>query len=102
MISARDALDMGLINKVVLKADLEKETRAWAAVLAQKSPVALQIAKKAFYNAADLDYRNAFEYMNEAFAHLCSTHDAQEGINAFIEKRSPSWEENSEKSEPLR
>jgi len=93
MITARDALDMGLINKVFPKADLEKETRNWAAVLAQKSPVALQIAKKAFYSAADLDYYKAFEYMNEAFARLCSTHDAKEGIQAFMEKRNPSWEE---------
>lgn len=93
LISAQEALGMGLVNRVVPDADLEKGTRQWAALLAQKSPVALQIAKKAFYAAADLDYYKAFEYMNEAFARLCSTEDAGEGICAFKEKRTPIWKE---------
>jgi enoyl-CoA hydratase/carnithine racemase len=93
LIKARDALDMGLLNKVVPAADLDKETRNWAALLAQKSPIALQIAKKAFYAAADLDYYKAFEYMNEAFARLCSAEDAKEGVKAFLEKRAPVWKE---------
>ena len=84
---------MGLVNKVIPEADLEKETRNWAAALAQKSPVGVQIAKKAFYAAADLDFYKAFEYMNEAFARLCSTEDAQEGVSAFLEKRNPVWKE---------
>lgn len=93
LISAQEALSMGLVNKVVPEADLDKDTRNWAALLAQKSPVALQIAKKAFYAAADLDYYKAFEYMSEAFARLCSTEDAKEGISAFMEKRTPLWKE---------
>lgn len=93
LISATEALNMGLINRVVPDADLEKEARNWAAILAQKSPLALQIAKKAFYSAADQDYYKSFEYMNEAFARLCSTEDAKEGISAFLEKRSPDWKE---------
>ncbi len=93
LITAREALNMGLVNKVVPAADLDKETRNWAATLAQKSPVALQIAKKAFYAAADLDYYKQFEYMNEAFARLCSAEDAKEGIRSFLEKRSPVWKE---------
>ncbi len=93
LITAREALDMGLVNKVIPEADLDKETRNWAAILAQKSPVALQIAKKAFYAAADMDYYKAFEYMNEVFARLCSTEDAGEGISAFREKRKPVWKQ---------
>jgi enoyl-CoA hydratase/carnithine racemase len=93
LISAGKAVEMGLINRTVPPADLEKETREWARTLAQKSPVALRIAKKAFYAAADLEYHKAFEYMNEAFARLCSTEDAGEGIRAFLEKRSPEWKE---------
>lgn len=93
LISAREALSMGLINRVIPEADLDKETRNWAATLAQKSPLALQIAKKAFYAAADLDYYKAFEYMNEAFARLCSTEDAKEGISAFLGKRRPVWKQ---------
>ncbi len=93
LISAKEALAMGLINRVIPDAELEEETHNWAATLAQKSPVALQIAKKAFYTAADLDYYKAFDYMNEAFARLCATEDAKEGISAFMGKRSPVWKE---------
>ncbi|GAB6906994.1 Enoyl-CoA hydratase/isomerase family protein [Desulfosarcina cetonica] len=91
LIKAPDALEMGLINKVVPTADLEMEARRWAGVLAAKSPLAVQIAKSAFYAAADLDYDKAFTYMNEAFARLCSTDDAREGVSAFLEKRKPTW-----------
>ena len=47
---------MGLVNRAIPEADLGKEARSWAAIPAQKSPLALQIAKKAFYATADLDY----------------------------------------------
>ena len=93
LITAEEALGMGLINRVIPEAELEEETRRWAAKLARKSPLALQIAKKAFYTAADLDYAKAFEYMNEAFARLCATEDAKEGISAFLGKRDPVWKE---------
>lgn len=93
LIKAPAALDMGLINKVVPADDLEMETRRWAAVLAAKSPIALQNAKSAFYSAADLTYEKAFAYMNEAFARLCSSEDAKEGVSAFLEKRTPTWQE---------
>jgi enoyl-CoA hydratase/carnithine racemase len=93
LITAKKAFSMGLINRVIPEADLDKETRNWAAILAQKSPQALQIAKKAFYVAADLDYYKAFEHMNEAFARLCATEDAKEGISAFLGKRSPAWKQ---------
>jgi len=93
LIKADRAMEMGLVNRIVPKGDLETETRAWAKTLAKKSPVAVQIAKKAFYSAADLDYYKAFEYMNEAFARLCSTDDAKEGISSFLEKRIAEWKE---------
>lgn len=93
LIKAPVALAMGLINKVVPADDLEMETRRWAAVLAAKSPVAVQNAKSAFYGAADMTYDKAFSYMNEAFARLCSSQDAKEGVAAFLEKRRPQWQE---------
>jgi enoyl-CoA hydratase/carnithine racemase len=93
LIKAGDALAMGLVNRVVPVDELEGETRRWAARLAKKSPVALQIAKQAFYSAADMDYNRSFDYMNEAFARLCSTADAKEGVTAFIERRKPEWQE---------
>lgn len=93
LIKADEAERLGIVNRVVAEADLEAETRKWAAQLAAKSPIALQIAKTAFYGAADQDYYKAFEYMNEAFARMCTTEDAAEGIKAFMEKRAPNWQE---------
>ena len=93
LIKASEAQAMGLINRVVDKEDLEKDALGWATDLAKKSPIALQIAKTAFYASEDMDYRKQFELMNEAFARLCTTHDAHEGVRAFFERRNPQWEE---------
>ena len=93
LIKAPQALEMGLINRVVAKSDLEQEGLAWAENLAEKSPIALQIAKQAFYASSDMTYAQQFDYMNEAFARLCSTDDAKEGVAAFFQKRPPKWQE---------
>lgn len=93
LIKAPQALEMGLINRTVPKEELDGAAREWARSLAKLSPVALQIAKKAFYESADLPYEKAFAFMNEAFARLCSTSDAHEGVSAFLEKRNPVWKE---------
>jgi enoyl-CoA hydratase/carnithine racemase len=93
LIKAREALDLGLVNKLVPGEDLDEQALAWAAELAQKSPVAVRIAKTAFYRSEDLHYEARFAYMNEAFARLCTTQDAKEGVSAFFEKRPPHWQE---------
>jgi len=93
LIKAPEALSLGLVNKLVPKEDLEDEALAWAAELAKKSPIAVRIAKTAFYRSEDLHYEARFAYMNEAFARLCTTDDAKEGVSAFFEKRPPQWQE---------
>jgi len=93
LIKAGEALAIGLVNKVVPRDQLEAETRNWAAELAQKSPIAVQIAKRACYTSEDLPYDRQFDCMNEAFARLCTTEDAKEGVQAFFEKRPPVWKE---------
>ncbi|MBF0210136.1 MAG: enoyl-CoA hydratase/isomerase family protein [Desulfamplus sp.] len=93
LIKAEEALSMGLINRVVPKESLEEETIKLANELATKSPIAVQIAKSAFYASEDMDYIRQFDYMNETFARLCSTDDAKEGVLAFLEKRNPVWKE---------
>lgn len=93
MISAQEALTLGLINRIVPKDELDSAALAWAEELAQKSPIALQIAKSAYYKAEDMEYEKQFAYMNEAFARLCSTEDAKEGVQAFFDKRRPHWQE---------
>ncbi len=93
LIKAPEALALGLINRIVPKEDLETEALAWAETLAKKSPVAVQNAKQAYYGSEDMTYHQQFDYMNDAFAKLCTTSDAKEGVAAFFEKRTPNWKE---------
>ena len=93
LIKASEALALGIINRMVPKDELESEALQWALDLARKSPVAVQIAKSAFYTAADLPYEKQFALMNEVFTRLCTTDDAKEGVSAFFEKRIPVWKE---------
>jgi enoyl-CoA hydratase/carnithine racemase len=93
LIPASEALALGLINRLVPKDQLATEAHRWAEELAQKSPIAVQIAKSAFYTSEDMGYEKQFAYMNEAFARLCTADDAKEGVQAFFEKRKPQWQE---------
>jgi len=91
LLKANEAQELGLVNRVVAHEELETAALEWAEELAAKSPIAVQIAKSAFYQSEDMDYQKQFQYMNEAFARLCTTSDAKEGVNAFLEKRNPRW-----------
>jgi enoyl-CoA hydratase/carnithine racemase len=93
MIDARDAERWGVVNKVVPPEKLDDETMALANKLAEKSPIALQMGKGAFYGMSDLEYGKALAYSNDLFAALCVTGDAKEGVNAFLNKRKPEWKE---------
>ncbi|UCF83085.1 MAG: enoyl-CoA hydratase/isomerase family protein [Desulfobacteraceae bacterium] len=93
MIEAEDAERWGLVNKVVPADQLEEATKALANKLAEKSPLALQMGKQAFYGMSDMEFKKALEYSNETFAALCVTDDAQEGVDAFLKKRKPVWKE---------
>lgn len=90
-IDAEEAERIGLINKVVPADKLEEETMKLATKLAAKSPLAVQLGKRSFYEMSDLEYYKAFELTSNHFAVLCTTEDAHEGVNAFFEKRKPEW-----------
>ncbi len=92
MIDAAEAERIGLINKAVGFDKLEQETMKLAANLADKSPLAVQLGKRSFYEMSDLEYGKAFELTTNHFAALCTTNDAHEGVKAFLEKRKPKWE----------
>ncbi len=91
MIDAQVAKEWGLVNKVVPAEKLEYTTMELANKLAQKSPIALQMGKQAFYGMSDMEFGKAIEYSNEMFAALCVTEDAKEGVDAFLNKRKPVW-----------
>ena len=91
MIDAVEAKRIGLVNKVVPTENLKEETIKYAEKLAKKSPLALQIGKKSFYKMEDLDFESALDLSNNHFATLCTTEDAHEGVDAFLNKREPKW-----------
>ncbi len=91
IISADEALQLGLINKVVPDEELEVATMKLARKLAAKSPLALQIGKQGIYAMDELPYHRALDHLGELFASLCSTEDAKEGLEAFSQRRDPQW-----------
>ncbi len=93
LISAADALVLGLVNRVVPEHALQDEARALATKLASKSPLALQIGKEGLNRLADLQHDEAVDAMDDLFATLASTEDAVEGVGAFLGKRKPAWKE---------
>lgn len=93
MISADEALSLGLINKVVPEQDLHEATLALATKLASKSPLALKIGKEGLNRLQDMPYHQGLDLMDDLFATLASTEDAVEGVQAFLSKRKPDWNE---------
>ncbi len=91
LVDANDAERWGLINKVVPEDQLKEATMDLASKLAEKSPVALQMGKRAFYGMSDMEFSKALAFSNEVFASLCVTEDAREGVSAFMNQRKPVW-----------
>jgi enoyl-CoA hydratase/carnithine racemase len=90
-VDARTASEWGLINRAVPAADLERETRALAARIAEASGLVVGIGKAAFYAQIDLDQPKAYAYAKEVMSMNSLAPDAQEGMSAFLEKRRPCW-----------
>jgi naphthoate synthase len=87
---ARQALEMGLVNAVVPLAELERETVRWCREMLVHSPTALRVLKSAF-NAETDGLAGIQELAGNATALFYLTEEAQEGRNAFVEKRSPDF-----------
>jgi enoyl-CoA hydratase len=88
---AATAFRMGLLSEVVPKGTALDRAREIARRLAAKSPIVMKIGRDAFMRAVDADYRRAVEHAAESFALVATTEDCQEGLNAFVEKRPPSY-----------
>jgi len=91
-IDAEHAARIGLINKAVPANTLDETVQAFAARIASKSPLTLKTGKTAFYRQLPLPLADAYAYTSEVMADNMQTHDAQEGITAFFEKRDPKWQ----------
>lgn len=90
-VSAGEALDIGLVNKVVPAEELEKEARDLAEKIAGASPLVVGIGKGAFYRQREMPVEQAYAYTREVMSFNATFADAQEGICAFLEKRKPEW-----------
>jgi enoyl-CoA hydratase/carnithine racemase len=88
---AATAFRMGLVSEVVPKGTALDRARVIARRFAEKSPVVMKIGRDAFMRAFDADYRRAIENAAESFALVATTQDCQEGLDAFVEKRSPKY-----------
>lgn len=90
-ITAQRAYEIGLINRVAAAGELAAAAMDFASKIASKSPLTLKTGKKAFYEQIDKDLRGAYEYASRVMVENMMARDAEEGIDAFIEKREPRW-----------
>lgn len=91
MLSAREALQFGLVNRVVPVEAYLKEAVKLAKSIADKSPIAVQMAKDAVLKAFDTPIQEGLLHERKNFYMLFSTEDQKEGMAAFIEKRKPEF-----------
>jgi enoyl-CoA hydratase/carnithine racemase len=89
---AETAFRLGLVSELVEPGGALERARAIAQRLAQKSLVVMKLGRDAFMRAIDSDYRRAVEHAAETFALIATTHDSQEGLSAFVEKREPNYQ----------
>jgi len=90
-ISAEEALAAGLVNRVVPAGELGATTRALAAKIATSSPYVVAIGKAAFYRQLQMPQPLAYDYAQDVMAMNARAVDAQEGFQAFLQKRPPKW-----------
>ena len=90
-VDAATAAEWGLVNRVVAPGELEAATRALAEQIASASGFVVGLGKAAFYAQIDLDQRKAYAYAKEVMSMNALAEDAQEGMEAFVTKRAPTW-----------
>jgi enoyl-CoA hydratase/carnithine racemase len=90
-IDARTAAEWGLVNTVVPPDELDAATAELAERIASASPLTVGIGKRAFYRQIDLALDAAYELCEDVMSENATAEDAQEGMSAFLEKRSPTW-----------
>jgi enoyl-CoA hydratase/carnithine racemase len=93
MISAADAHRIGLVNRVVTAGKASEHALELARQIASKSMLTVKLGKQAFYRQRELNLADAYKLTIDVMVDNMLARDAEEGLNAFIEKRDPIWED---------
>jgi enoyl-CoA hydratase len=90
-LTAAQARQEGIVNKVVPAQELNRAVEEWALKLASKSPLVIKLGKDAIWRQLDMPLVDALDYLRAQLTIELSTEDAIEGVTAFFEKREPEW-----------
>jgi len=90
-VSAREALDMGLVNEVVPRVELDAAVERWVEALLACAPLSLQAIKQVVRRTSTLSAAEAQALRLPALVSALQSEDAHEGVRAFQEKRKPRW-----------
>ena len=91
LIDSKKAKQIALINNYFDEKSLSYEVNLIAKKITSKSSLTLKIGKKAFYDQSEMNVGDAYQYASEIMIKNIMEYDAEEGINAFLEKRNPEW-----------
>ncbi len=90
-LTAEEAREAGIVNKVVPAEEFDATVSEWAQKLAAKSPLIMRMGKDAMWRQMDMPLADALDYLRSQLSIELSTEDAIEGVTAFFEKRDPQW-----------
>jgi enoyl-CoA hydratase/carnithine racemase len=90
-ISAQRALELGLVNRVVPADGLDASVDELVQAIKASSPLTIRLGKAAFYDQLALDEGTAYQRATDVMTDNAQRHDAQEGMEAFLQKRRPVW-----------
>jgi enoyl-CoA hydratase/carnithine racemase len=93
MVSASRAHEIGLANRVVPAGQELEAALSLARTVAAKSSHVQKIGKEAFYQQIEMSLADAYAYTSKVMTENMMARDAEEGISAFVEKRTPRWED---------
>ncbi len=88
---AVEAVELGIINRVVLGDELDDAVGETVDALVSQSPAALALGKAAFYAVENMDLDTALDHLHIGLTTVATTEDAAEGVRAFLDKREPKW-----------
>jgi enoyl-CoA hydratase len=90
-LNAEQALQAGIVNRVVAAEEFDSAVSNWAQRLAAKSPIAMRLGKDAMYRQQDMAFPDALEYLRSQLTIVLSSEDMVEGVDAFFAQREPRW-----------